>query len=83
MKQETKRPFEQNDFISDNYERGNNLFVKAKDFVDDLKREYLHECARFKRADLIKLISKTDGVTYGKGRGNVNLFKGIGKHGAP
>lgn len=87
MKQETKRHLEQNDFISDfisdNYERGNNLFVKAKDFVDDLKHEYPRECARFKRADLIKLIANTSGVTYGVNRTNNRVFKGIGKLGTP
>ena len=87
MKQETKRHLEQNDFISDfisdNYERGNNLFVKAKDFIDDLKHEYPRECARFKRADLIKLIANTSGVTYGVNRTNNRVFKGIGKLGTP
>lgn len=87
MQAETKRHLEQNDFISDfiadNYERGKNLSVKAKDFVDDLRHEYPRECSRFKRADLIKLIANTSGITYGKGRGNINVFKGIGKLGAP
>ena len=83
MKQETKRHLEQNDFISDfisdNYERGNNLFVKAKDFIDDLRRESPRECSRFKRADLIKFIANTSGITYGEGRGHIRIFKGMGK----
>ena len=87
MKQETKRHLEQNDFISDfisdNYERGDNLFVKAKDFVDALKREYPRECGRFKRNDLIRLISETSGITYGVNRTNNRVFKGIGKPDAP
>ena len=87
MKQETKRHLEQNDFISDfisdNYERGENLSVKAKDFIDDLKREYPRECGRFKRNDLIRLISETSGITYGVGHGNIRYFKGIGKPDAP
>ena len=87
MKQETKRHLEQNDFISDfindNYERGNNLFVKAKDFIDDLRQEYPRECSRFKRADLIKLIANTSGVTYGEDRKRFKVFTGIGKIGAP
>ena len=87
MKQETKRHLEQNDFISDfisdNYERGNNLFVKAKDFVDELRHEYPRECSRFKRADLIKLIANTSEVTYMLDRTKTRVFKGIGKLGAP
>lgn len=88
MKQETKQHLEQNDFVSsfiaDNYERGVNLSVKAKDFVDALKREYPSECARFtKRADLINLVANTKGVTYCKGHGRYRVFKGIGKIGAP
>lgn len=87
MKQETKRHLEQNDFISDfisdNYERGENLSVKAKDFIDDLKREYPRECGRFKRNDLIRLISETSGITYGVNRTNNRVFKGIGKPDAP
>ncbi|MBQ6296744.1 MAG: PriCT-2 domain-containing protein [Selenomonadaceae bacterium] len=87
MKQETKRHLEQNDFISDfisdNYVRGNNLWVKAKDFVDDLRHEYPRECSRFKRADLIKLVANTSGVTYILDRTKTRVFKGIGKLGAP
>ena len=87
MKQETKRHLEQNDFISDfisnNYERGNNLFVKAKDFIDSLRHEYPRECSRFKRADLIKIIANTSGVTYSVNRTNNRVFKGIGKLGTP
>lgn len=87
MKQATERHLEQNDFISDfisdNYVRGNNLFVKAKDFVDDLRHEYPRECSRFKRADLIKLIANTSGVTYMLDRTKTRVFKGIGKLDAP
>lgn len=87
MKQETRRHLEQNDFISDfisdNYVRGTNCSVKAKDFVDDLRHEYPRECLRFKRADLIKLIANTSGVTYMLDRTKTRVFKGIGKLGAP
>ena len=87
MKQETKRHLEQNDFISDfisdNYERGDNLSVKAKDFVEALKREYPRECGRFKRNDLIRLISETSGISYSLDRTKTRVFKGIGKPGAP
>ena len=87
MKQATERHLEQNDFISDfisdNYERGNNLFVKAKDFVDELRHEYPRECSRFKRADLIKLIANTSGITYSEDRKRFKVFTGIGKIGAP
>lgn len=72
-----------NDFICDNYERGANLSVKAKDFVDALKKEYPRECGRFKRNDLIKLIANTEGITYGEDRKRFKIFKGIGKIGAP
>lgn len=87
MTKETKRHLEQNDFIADfigdNYEYGTNLAVKAKDFIDELKREFPRETNRFKRADLINLVSNIDGVTYGVGRGHMRIFKGIGKAGAP
>lgn len=87
MAQETKRHLEQNDFISDfisdNYILVPTASVKAKDFIDALKREFPRECGRFKRADLIKLIANTSGITYGVNRTNNRVFKGIGKLGAP
>lgn len=87
MKKATRENLDANDFIadfiSDNYERGDNLSVKAKDFVDALKREYPRECGRFKRNDLIKLIANTNGITYDLDRTKTRVFKGIGKTGAP
>lgn len=87
MKKATRENLNANDFISDfisdNYELGENLSVKAKDFVDALKREYPRECGRFKRNDLIKLVSNTEGITYGEDRHRFKVFKGIGKAGAP
>ena len=70
MKQETARHLEQSnfvsDFIADNYPRDRNHEIKAKDFIDKLRTEYPRETSRFKRADLIKLITSIDGVTYGE-----------------
>lgn len=89
MAQETKRHLAQNDFIADfiddneTYERGANFTVKAKEFIDALKREYPRECSRFKRNDLIKLIAETDGITYILDRTKTRVFKGIGKKGDP
>lgn len=87
MQQETQRQLDANDFIGDfiseNYERGENLEVKAKVFIDALKREYPRECGRFKRNDLIKLIADTPGITYVKNRTNNRVFKGIGAIDAP
>lgn len=83
MKAETQRQLDASnfvaDFISDYYVKAPNAYVKAKDFIDELKREYPRECSRFKRADLVKLIAAQDGVTYGKDNHNANVFKGIGK----
>ena len=83
MKQETARHLSQNDFVSDfvadNYQRDPKLSIKAKDFIDALKAEYPRETSRFKRADLIQLITKIDGVTYDTGNQNIRVFKGIGK----
>lgn len=87
MKKATRENLDANDFISDfisdNYELSANLSVKAKDFVDALKREYPRECGRFKRNDLIKLIAKTDGISYELDRTKTRVFKGIGKAGTP
>ena len=83
MKEATEEHLSQNDFvadfIADNYVFVPTATVKAKDFIDDLKREYPRECARFKRADLIELIAKVGGVTYGEDRHRNRVFKGIGK----
>ena len=89
MKQATRDNLNENDFISafiddnETFERGANLSVKAKDFVDALKSAYPRETSRFKRNDLIKLIAKTDGIDYSIGHGNIRVFKGIGKAGTP
>lgn len=83
MKDATDKHLSQNDFvadfIADNYVFVPTASVKAKDFIEHLRREYPRECARFKRADLIELIAKVDGVTYGDDRAHCRVFKGIGK----
>lgn len=88
MKKATQDSLDANDFISDfisdNYELGENLSVKAKDFINALKQEYPSECRRFnKRDDLINLVAKTEGITYDFDRTKTRVFKGIGKAGAP
>lgn len=68
------------DFLSDNYEFGEGLSVKAKDLIDDLKLKYPAECRSFKkRADLINLVAHADGVTLDFDSTNTKIFKGIGK----
>ena len=67
------------EFIEENYIRVASATVKAKDFIEELKKEYPAECSRYKKADLIRLISKVGGVEYTFQRGNVRVFKGIGK----
>ena len=83
MKTTTQQHLAQNDFvadfIADNYVRVPTASVKAKDFIEHLKREYPRETARFKRADLVQLIAKVDGVIYGDDREHCRVFKGIGK----
>ena len=83
MKAETQRQLDASnfvaDFIDDNYVRVPTASVKAKEFIEELKREYPRECSRFKRADLVQLIAAQDGVSYGKDNHNANVFKGIGK----
>ena len=84
MKAETQRVLDASnfvaDFIADFYVKAPKANVKAKDFIDELKREYPRETARFKkRADLIQLIAAQDGVAYSKDNHNGNVFKGIGK----
>ena len=85
MKQETARHLSQNDFVSDfvadNYILRADATIKAKDFLDELRREYPRECSRFKRADLIKLVSAVDGISYGTDSHNCRVFRGVGKLG--
>ena len=79
MTQETARHLEQSnfvaDFIADNYTRNQNHEIKAKDFIDKLRTEYPRETSRFKRADLIKLITSIAGVTYTEGKDRYRVIK--------
>lgn len=83
MKAETQRHLNENnfvaDFISDHYVKVSTAVVKAKEFIDALKTEYPRECSRFKRADLIKLVTAQDGVSYDEDNHRNRVFKGIGK----
>ena len=84
MKQATAEHLRQNDFIADfiedNYVFDPNGEVKARDFIDSLKTAYPHECSRFKRADLRRLVAGNDErITYCEGRGHTRIFKGIKK----
>lgn len=87
MKRETQAALAQSDFvaefIADYYVKVSTASVKAKDFLDDLKQKYPRECARFKRADLIRLVERVDGVTYCEDNHRMRIFKGISKGGAP
>lgn len=68
------------EFIADNFVRVPTASVKAKEFIDELKLMYPRECARFtKRADLIRMVERVGGVTYGYDNTKTNVFKGIGK----
>lgn len=67
------------EFVDDFYIRSASASVKAKDFLDDLKRAYPRECSRFSRADLIRLVERAAGVTYCEDRKRNRIFKGIGK----
>ena len=55
--------------------------VKAKDFIDELKKAYPDECAKFKKQDLIRFIQNVGGVEYTFDRKSFRVFKGIGKLG--
>lgn len=55
--------------------------VKAKDFIDALKAAYPDECAKFKKQDLIRLISSVGGVEYATDKLRYRVFKGVGKLG--
>ena len=53
--------------------------VKAKDFIDELKKAYPVECAKFKPADLRQFICTVGGVEYTTDKLRFRVFKGIGK----
>lgn len=86
MTEETNRHFDANnfvdEFISEKFVRVDSASVRAKDFVDELKRDYPAECANFKRDDLIRHICHVGRVEYTTDKcGNYRIFKGIGKRG--
>lgn len=70
------------DFLSEYYEfgKGEEFTVKVKDLIDELKEKYPAECRPFrKRADLISLVAKVDGITIDDDRHGTKFFKGIRK----
>ena len=85
MKQATQAHLDENNFVAEfideeeKFIRKAGATVKAKDFIDELKKAYPVECAKFKKQDLIRLIANVGGVEYTFGRSNVRIFKGIGK----
>ena len=85
MKQATQAHLDENNFVAEFIDTGEkftrvaNASVKAKDFIDELKRAYPDECAKFKKQDLIRFISNVGGVEYTTDRKSFRVFKGIGK----
>ena len=89
MKQATHDFLNENDFIgefiSEHCERGQNLFIPRKAFLERLKKEYPAECLRqFSNRDraLVDAIKRVDGISYGNTRG-IYKFNGIGWRNAP
>ena len=83
MKQATHDFLHENDFIgefiSEHCERGLNLSIPRKAFLERLKKEYPAECLRqFSNRDraLVDAIRRIDGISYDKI--GVYSFKGIG-----
>ena len=87
MREATRQHLSQNDFvqefIDENYIFAPQAQVKVKDFITELKAQYPRETARFKRADLIRLICQNANI-YCEDDSHLNskVFKGIGKAGA-
>lgn len=85
MKQATQAHLDENNFVAEFIDTGEkftrvaNASVKAKDFIDELKRAYPDECAKFKKQDLIRFIQNVGGVDYVLNREKTRIFKGIGK----
>ena len=85
MKQATQAHLDENNFVAEFIDTGEKFIrkadatVKAKDFIDELKKAYPVECAKFKKQDLISFISNVGGVEYTTDRKSFRIFKGIGK----
>ena len=85
MKQATAQHLDENNFVAEFIDTGEKFVriesatVKAKDFIDELKRAYPTECAKFKKQDLIRYISNVGGVEYTIDKLRFRVFKGIGK----
>ena len=89
MKQATHAFLNENDFIgefiTEHCERGQNLFIPRKAFLERLKKEYPAECLRqFSNRDraLVDAIKRVDGLSYDN-KGGTYRFKGIGWRNAP
>ena len=89
MKQATHDFLHENDFIgefiAEHCERGQNLSIPRKAFLERLKREYSTECLRqFSNRDraLVDAIKRIEGISYSNTRG-IYKFNGIGWRNAP
>lgn len=89
MRQATKEYFEENDFIGEfideHCDRGKDLSIPRKEFMEKLKDECETECRRlFSNRDraLTDAIRRIDGITYQRNKAG-NSFHGIGWKGAP
>ena len=89
MKQATHDFLHENDFIgefiSEHCQRGQNLSIPRKAFLERLKKEYPAECLRqFSNRDraLVDAIKRVDGISYDN-KGGTYRFKGIGWRNAP
>ena len=85
MKQATQAHLDKENFVAEFIETGEKFIrkagatVKAKDFIDELKKAYPIECAKFKPADLRQFICNVGGVEYTTDKLRYRVFKGIGK----
>ena len=89
MRQATHDFLHENDFIGEfideHCERGSNLSIPRKAFLERLKKEYPAECLRqFSNRDraLVDAIRRIDGISY-DGTGGTYKFKGVGWRNAP
>lgn len=85
MKQATHDFLHENDFIGEFIEeycqRGSNLSIPRKAFLERLRKEYPAECLRqFSNRDraLVDAIRRIDGISYRRGTGGGYQFFGIG-----